>query len=376
LEKTRQLVSRIDKIQIIKTSSEVESLLLEADFVKKRKPFYNIKLIDDKAYLLIKITIKDEIPKVLISRKEDDKNSIYFGPFTSAASVKIVLRTIRKIFPYQSIRNHAKKKCLYNHLNLCPCPPTFTKHKEKMEYKKNVLKIVKFLKGNTKSVIKELEKERESLSKNYEFEKAGLTQKKIDSIKFVTSPSYSPFEYEENPNLEEDLRMRQLNSLSLELRKKGVLTASLERIECYDISNISGKFATGSMVVLQNGEISKSEYRRFKIKRSKGPNDFAMIEEVIQRRFKNRDWEMPNLLIVDGGKGQISSAVKVLETRNLKIPVIGLAKKEETIFTQDFQKIKLPKNSDALKLVMKIRDEAHRFAISYHKKLRAKAFIG
>lgn len=376
MEKTKLLVSKIEKIQIIKTSSEVESLLLEADFIKKYKPFYNIKLTDDKAYILIRITIKDEIPKVLTSRKEDDKNSVYFGPFPNSQSVKSVLKTLRRIFPYQGVQNHPKRKCLYYHLNLCPCPPTFTTGQEKLEYKKNILKIVKFLKGDTKSVIRELESEREKLSKKYEFEKASLLQNKIDSIRFVTSPLYKPFEYNANPNLEEDIRLKQLESLSRILVEKSVEINSLKRIECYDISNISGKFATGSMVVLENGGINKSEYRRFKIKRTKGPNDFAMMKEVLERRFNNKEWKSPNLIIIDGGKGQISSAVKTLAKMNLKIPIIGLAKREEIIITQDFQQIKLPKNSGALMLVIKIRNEAHRFAITYHKKLRAKALTG
>jgi excinuclease ABC subunit C len=129
------------------------------------------------------------------------------------------------------------------------------------------------------------------------------------------------------------------------------------------------------MVVFINGEKEGAEYRKFKIRRENLPNDFAMIAEVLQRRMKHKEWPMPNLIIVDGGKGQISSALEVLKETNNQIPIIGLAKKEETIITPDFKQISLPKDSEALKLIMRIRDEAHRFAITYHRKLRSKSFL-
>jgi len=151
---------------------------------------------------------------------------------------------------------------------------------------------------------------------------------------------------------------------------------SLRRIECFDISNTSGTNATGSMVVFENGEKAGNYYRKFKIKTLKTPNDFAMIEEVLIRRLKHKEWPYPNLLVVDGGKGQVSAANKAIKQFNiLEIPIIGLAKKEETIITSHLAEIKLPKDSSALKLVMRIRDEAHRFAITYHKKLRSKNLI-
>lgn len=369
-EKTRQLVSKIQKIKIVKTQSEIESFLLEADLIKKYRPFYNIRLADDKSYPLIRITVKEKYPAVLISRKEDDKDSVYFGRYPSASSVRSVLKTIRRVFPYQSVLNHPKKTCLYNHLGLCPCPPLLGSE-ELRQYKKGISRIVLFLKGNTKKVIKELEEERNKLSSLDSFEKAGEFQRKIDAIKFVTSETYKPFEYEINLNLEEDLRTREISSLKEILNKNGIETKSLKRIECYDISNISGKLATGSMVVFGNGAKNPSEYRRFKIKTT-GPNDFAMMYEVLKRRFGRTGWEIPGLIIVDGGKGQISSAVGALAEQEIDVPVVGLAKRLETIITSDFKQILLPRNSDGLKLVMKIRDEAHRFAITYHRKLRLK----
>lgn len=374
--KTGILISQIAKIKTIVTNSEIEAFLLENHYIKKYKPKYNIKLTDDKAYPLIRITIKDSYPKVLITRRVNDKKSIYFGPFPNAAgALRIVLKTIRRIFPYQSVPNHAKRTCLYYHLKLCPCPPVFDSAQYQKDYKKTIRHIIDFLNGNTKKIIKDLKKERNVLSKNEKFEKANLLQDKINAIKLITDPVYSQFDYKVNPNLDQDLADNPLSSLRYFLSQNGIYVKKMEKIECYDISNISGTNATGSLVVFTNGEKDTNWYRRFKIKINIGPNDVAMMEEVLFRRMKHKEWLMPDLIIVDGGKGQVSSALKVLNSMKLNIPLIGLAKKDETIITSDLKEIILLKNSDALKLVMRIRDEAHRFAITYHRKLRSKSLL-
>jgi len=370
-EKTNILVSQIDKIKTIRVESEIESLLLEANLIKKHRPKYNIKLTDGKAYPLIRITIKDEYPKVLVARKQDDPRSIYFGPFPNTGAMRLVLKTIRRIFPFQSVLNHPNKPCFYYHLGLCPCPNVL---KDK-RYKQTIKHIIKFLNGQTKSVIRDLEKERNDFIKTQQFENALLMQNKINAIKLVTSKFYTPSEYERNPNLREDIRNEELGLLIKNLNKEKVGVTKLNRIECFDISNTSGKNATGSMVVFINGEKESSLYRKFKIRGTYDdlPNDFAMMEEVIARRLKHAEWTFPDLIIVDGGRGQISSALKALAQENIQIPIVGLAKQEEIIITTNFKEIILPKDSKQLHLVMRIRDEAHRFAITYHKKLRTKS---
>ena len=171
-----------------------------------------------------------------------------------------------------------------------------------------------------------------------------------------------------------DIKNEELLALKKELENTESQVSSLGRIESFDISNISGKFATGSMAVFVDGEKEIPLYRKFKIRFTKEkPNDFAMISEVIERRLNHNEWPLPDLIIVDGGKGQVSSVAKVLKRKNLKIALIGIAKREETIISPDLSEIKLPKNSKALLLVMRIRDEAHRFAITYHRKLRSKS---
>lgn len=373
-EKTRALVSQVETISVIRVESELESLLLEANLIKKHLPRYNIRLTDGKAYPLIRITIKETYPSVLLTRNMDDKNSVYFGPYPSSKTVKQVLKIMRRIFPFQSTHHHDKRLCLYNHLGLCPCSPMFDSKEFRKTYRKTINYLISFLEGNTAKVIKELRKERDMESKNQEFEQAKNIQKKIEGIIYITSPIHRPFEYEINPNLRVDLREKELKDLKKELEKKGVTTNRLERIECFDISNTSGTNAVGSMVTFVNGEKASEFYRRFKIKFVKDvPNDFAMMHEILQRRIKHLDdWGKPDLIIVDGGKGQISSAMKALVESGITIPLVGLAKREETIITTDFLEISLHKDSEALHLVQRIRDEAHRFAITYHKKLRSK----
>ena len=377
--KTQILVSQIKRIKTIIVPSEIEALLLEINYIKKYKPKYNIRLTDGKNYPLIRVST-EKYPKILIARRSDDNppagGSIYFGPFPNAKEMRIVLKIIRKIFPYQSVPNHPKKMCLYYHLGLCPCPPVFDSVEFRKEYKKTIKHIVDFLNGNTKKIIKDLIKERDLLSHSESFEKAKEIQNKINAIEIITGPFYNnTFDPDINPNFMEDLIKKEILDLKEILNKNGVLIKNLERIECYDISNISGTNATGSMVVFTDGEKDSQWYRRFKIRLENKPNDFAMIAEVLKRRLSHPEWPMPNLIIVDGGKGQVSSGLKVLKETNNQIPLIGLAKREETIITSDFKQISLPKNSNALKLIMRIRDEAHRFAVTYHRKLRSKNFL-
>ena len=407
--KTRAMVSQIDTIRITIVESELEALLLEAFYIKKYKPKYNSRLTDNKSYLRIRITTKDEYPRVLLSRQEEDVRSIYFGPFPSASAVKLVLKTIRKIYPFQSVYNHPKRVCLFHHLGLCPCPPMFGSPELKKAYRKNIRTIIRILEGESRSVMKELEKERDILSKKERYEEALVIQKKINALSFITTPFHKPFEYVVNPNLRVDIRQKELDGVMDVLNANGFRLKKLERIECYDISNIQGTHATGSMVVLTHGEIDKSQYRKFKIKREWDrrnkkdlPNDFAMMKEVLTRRLRHEDWYFPDLIIVDGGKGQVSSGLQALSESGVDIPLVGLAKREETIvipnvlsperakrvegiisstssgannLDNNFIDISLPKNSPSLHLIQRIRDEAHRFAITYHRKLRGNSAL-
>jgi excinuclease ABC subunit C len=457
-EKTRALVSQIENIDITIVESEIEALLLEAYYIKKFNPKYNIRLTDNKQYILVRITnqyqisnvkyqmsneIKksDNYPKILLARRADDPASVYFGPFPSSREVKLVLKTIRKVFPFVSVRNHPKRVCLYHHLGLCPCPPVFDSPEMVKDYQKNIKQIIRIFEGSSKKIMKELEAERDKASAEEKFEEALVLQRRIQALGYITQPFHKPFEYDINPNLRSDLRQRELESLKQILKDNGCPVNSLERIECYDISHIQGTNTVASMVVFVDGEKESGQYRKFKLRKAwmekkvskvskvsevskgSGNNDFESMKEVLQRRIRHEEWSLPGLIIIDGGKGQVSSAMAVLAEMGLEIPLIGLAKREETIvipisknskfeirnskqiqdsnskeskrlkyshlehsvaIVSDFDirasnlsfiEVSLPHEAKALQLLQRIRDEAHRFAITYHRKLRSKAAI-
>ncbi len=398
--KTRLLVDQVQTIEVIIVESEVESLLLEAFYIKKFRPKYNIKLIDGKSYPLIRITVKDEYPVVMFARQMTDDTSLYFGPFPNAGAVKLVLKTVRKIFPFVSVLRHPPYRCLYYHLGLCPCPVINSSAENKKAYATSIKSIVKMLEGKTRDVIKDLEAERARASELEAYEEASSLQKKIDALRLITEPVHAPFEYDTNPNLRSDLRQEELDLLRTALVAHGLDIKEVSRIECYDISNIQGTNSTGSMVVLTHGEIDKSQYRKFKISLDGKPNDFAMMEEMLTRRLKHSEWPDPSLLLIDGGKGQVASVLTALKNTGRSFPVVGLAKREETLIiakdqpffnTQTqvhsashklyganedtFRELSLGRKSPALNLVKRIRDEAHRFAVTYHRKLRSKSSL-
>lgn len=391
-ERTSKLVDKIEKIKTVIVESELEALLLEAFYIKKYNPYYNIRLSDDKSYTRIRITIKDKYPSVLLARsnpkEQEDQRSVYYGPYTNSSAVKLVLRTIRKVFPFVSVINHPKRICLYNHLGLCPCPPIFDSPQYKSTYKKNINGIIKILEGKSRDILEDLIIKRDKYSRQEDFEEAKIIQSRINALNHIIQPRHLPFEYHTNPNLRSDIRKNEIEELVKVLKANQIKVAGLDRIECYDISNTQGTHATGSMVVMANGEKDTSQYRRFKIRKINTPNDFAMITQIIERRIKYlKNWGIPDLIIIDGGKGQVSSAASALRVNNIQIPVIGLAKRDEIIIIPHYQglsksnyklhnytftQLRLSRNSNALKLIMRIRDEAHRFAINYHKLLRSK----
>lgn len=359
-------MENIAGISHIVVQTELEALLLEANLIKKYQPKYNVELKDGKSYPLIKITLKEDYPRVILARREEADGSRYFGPYPDTKTLRFLLRRIRFLFPFCSCRNHPRS-CLYHHLNLCPLP----EHEmNKEEYQKTIKKIVLFLDGKKTLVVKNLQKDMERAARNLDFEKAAGIKKQLERIETFTKSPVSPENYEENPDLLKDRRQKELDALSEILH----LHAYLKRIECYDISNLSGKEATASLVVLTDGEIDKSQYRRFKIRTKNQPDDYAMLKEVFFRRFKHREWEMPDLMVVDGGRGQLNILLEVQQSLKLQIPSIGLAKKYEEIHTP-VSIIRLPADNPSLLILKKIRDESHRFAKKYHHLLRSKKFL-
>lgn len=366
--KTTMLVSKIKNINYLKVFSEFEALLLESELIKKHKPFFNVQAKDDKSPLYIKIT-GSEVPIVETARKQTKKRGDFIvGPFPSSKITKEVMRTIRRIFPYCQ---HKKmpKKCLFVHLGLCSYP--YSSKEANKKYRQDITKIKKFLSGKSKLVLNQLVTQMNTLAKNQRYEDANEIKNQIEKIQYILTTYHTPREFLETPTLVDDLTLTRLN----DIKEKLQLEKIPKRIECYDISNFQGKLATGSMVVFSNGYPEKSKYRRFKIKFSKKPNDYEMLKEILARRLKN-GWESPDLIIIDGGRGQLNAALSIMSKYKAYFPVVSLAKRLEEIYVPlKVLPVSLPKESPARQLVQALRDEAHRFAINYHRLLRSKDFI-
>ncbi len=362
--KTEKMVSEVAEIDYEVTGSVLEALFLEATLIKKHLPLYNIDLKDDKSWIYVCIT-KDDYPRVLLKRglelEREDKRAykIIFGPFLSASSVRAALDIVRKIFPYSTCVPGQKRACFNYHLGRCPgvCIGAITPR----EYKKIISHIILFFRGKKKELVKKLERDMKQYAKREQFEDAARTRNQLWNLQHIN-----------------DVAMLKRNDNEIASARGGAESDTINiygRIEGYDISNISGTSATGSMVVFERGESSKNEYRKFKIKTVRGPNDYAMMREVLRRRFGNA-WPLPDIILIDGGAGQVGIAQKVLDEHGLIIPVIGIAKgidrkKDDLIF--DAQNPELARIATEYKhILVAVRDEAHRFAVRYHRELRAR----
>jgi excinuclease ABC subunit C len=376
-------LNKVKKIGYIKTDSEIEALILEANLIKKYQPKYNVIWKDDKNYFFVGIT-KEDFPRIFIAHQTKKLiNSsthqliTYIGPFVDGKALKQTLKVLRKIFPYRSCYKIPNRPCLWYHLNRCPAPcllkSKFIKEiplnslKIKKISQQNAKNLIKILKEGKNSVLKDLKREMKILAKNQNFEEAAKIRDKIEALERVMENAKIfeiRTEFKEWPEIEEKL--------------KGILKTKkkISRIEAYDVSNIQGKMATGSMITFIDGKADKNFYRHFKIKIEEKPNDIAMLKEVLSRRFNHPEWPFPDLILIDGGKSQLNVAMKC-KVQNAKckmIKVMALAKRKNELFIEGKKNPILLKNlpREIFNLILQLRDEAHRFAISYHKKLRKK----
>ncbi|EKE24938.1 MAG: hypothetical protein ACD_5C00351G0004 [uncultured bacterium] len=390
-----RMISLIDDIAFQETDSVLEALILESNLIKKHQPKYNTLEKDDKSFSYFAIT-KEEFPRVLIFRRtdldlekkllikksvskklkvEEMKLSAIHGPYTSKMQMQIALKIIRRIFPFHSLKQKSEKGCLDFQLGVCPGP--YSGKISSDEYKKNIRGIKMILEGKKGSLIRMLNKEMESAAKKEEFEKAADKRNKIYALEHIRDVALMTREFEELQPVISDQSLAKdklITSYPLPVTKF--------RIEAYDISNISGDHAVGSMVVFENGKPNKSEYRKFKIKTVVGSNDVGMMREVLTRRFNN-DWSMPSLILLDGGQGHANMMSDLVFELGIDVLVVAVAK-GATRKNLNFQfpisnKIPMsqfPKEIQAIledkNLIKHIMDEAHRFAITYHRKIRSK----
>ncbi|MBD3362528.1 hypothetical protein GF362_02305 [Candidatus Dojkabacteria bacterium] len=404
--KIRKMVDKIADIDYYTVDSEVEALILETNLIKKYKPRYNKLMKDDKNYSWVMIDWYNDLPSINLVREKDDKKAEYYGPYPNRSPVFKVLRRLRKIFPYcgklPKNNKNKTKPCFDYHIGLCSgiCAGLVSKK----EHRQHINAIRKFFKGKRMKMINNMKKQMNKKSDKLNFEEAAELRDKINDLEYVTQRIKIGKEIDEIKlqTLKKDYPKEALKTLINKLDFSGLKYKRNFRIECYDISNISGTNAVGSMIVFQDGRPVKNQYRKFKIRNKATPDDFAMMQEVIKRRLKylSSNYKAkksdssfrtkPNLIIVDGGKAQLSSAYEVLKRKGLedKIYTIGLAKKFEEIYKikinnrkeEDkskivkikFKKIRFSKRSKELYLIQRIRDEAHRFAIGYHRKIRSK----
>ncbi|HZP26288.1 MAG TPA: excinuclease ABC subunit UvrC [Dehalococcoidia bacterium] len=507
--KTRNLVSQIDDLEWIVTSTAQEALILEATLVKRHQPYFNVRLKDDKHYPYLKIDLNEEWPRVEITRRVQNDGARYFGPYANSGSVRKTLDLVKKLFPWRSctkiITGKDPRPCLDYYIHRCigPCAALCTKE----EYDEVIRQVILFLEGRSEEILTDLQREMEQAAEDEQFERAARIRDQIRAIErtterqvmevreridmdvfglaregpdssvqvffvragnvigrdnfpldgtvdepdervmysfleqfyesstFIPKRILLPIDVPEqdliaqwlsgkrgskvellapqrgdkralvetaNANAREALQMARLRWLADTSKTQQALEGLQEelnlpelpkRIECYDISNIQGTSSVGSMVVCIDGKPRNTDYRRFQIKTVQGANDFASMQEVLKRRFRRaaealRNGEqpgggdesfgqMPDLVIVDGGKGQLSAAHDVMRDMGLgHVPLAGLAKRFEELYVVDMSEpIVLPRTSQALYLVQRIRDEAHRFAITYHRNLRGKSSV-
>ena len=495
-----RLVERVEQIEVVVTSTEVEAFHLEQNLIKRYRPTFNVRLRDDKSYPYIAVTVEDEYPRVMFTRERHRRGVVYFGPYASAKKVRETLDVLNRVFPYRPCEGpqpgrHSGIPCLDYHIDRClaPCVGYVTKE----AYREIVDGVIEFLSGETRPVLRELEEKMRAAAERQEFEEAARYRNRLTAVRHLAerqaadkraigtvdvigiaasgrtaavqifplrggrlvdrhtfyleneagedvpqllesfcleyyggAPSIPPLivvppdtgptdalagylsdlrgsRVEVRPSRRgEKRRLQELSQQNAELalesdaanreRKRLRRIEALEelreclnleslpiRIECFDISNIQGESPVGSMVVFQDAVPKKAHYRKFGIKGVEGQDDFAMMAEVVSRRFARAKEvtaerydegfaAIPNLVVVDGGKGQLSAALAAIQTYELpRVAVISLAKREEEVFVPGRPSpIVLPGGSAGLQLLQRIRDEAHRFALGFHRRRR------
>ena len=377
--KTAALVEEISMTDWIVVDTEMDALFLESEMIKRYMPKWNILLRDDKNVSFVRIDLKSEVPYVSMTRNPLGDDARYIGPFYAKTTIETALRILRKIFPYYD-KPYTGKKTLDTDLGLTP-GIEIGKMTPK-EYHKILNNLIRYLEGDREKLLKDLEKEMKSEAKLGNFERAAELRNELFGLKGLKKKIV--FSDKEFLDISSDQAL-------LSLQKLLNLENPPRRIEGYDISHQNGEDVVGSMVVFTNGASDRSEYRKFKLKKQQN-NDLESLKEVISRRLKHSNWTFPDLIILDGGELQVSAILPLLEP--LKIPVIGRDKSGDHVKSasvkiiipeeksdsfergQNFRKIELSKDSHISRLIARIDEEAHRFAITYHTLLKRKRQLG
>ena len=400
-----EMLNKVKTVDYIETETEVDAMLKEARLIKDIQPAYNSDLLDDKTFPYLEITTGDDFPGVYITRKPRAKGNRLFGPFASAKDLRAVFVELQKIFKFRSCkleieaRNEKRRffrPCILHSINQCvaPCGARI----EKAEYKTIIRDLIKFLQSKRATVLRQLKNEMEEASAGMDYEKAGMLRDRIRLIGKLDERG------EPDEDVQPEVFAAEPTEALVKLQKILDSPNPVRIIEGIDIANIGGKEAVGALVKFIDGRPFKAGYRRFKIKTVEGSDDYAMIAEVVRRRYKyamagEELW--PDLILIDGGLGQLHAAENALKqlltaenaenAEKLDIKLAGIAKREEELYLPaspqsggrglakggqgSTRPLKLPRHSPALKLLQYVRDEAHRFAQHYHHLLRSKKLL-
>lgn len=379
--RTAELVKVIADIDFIRTATEVDALLKEARLVKDIRPRFNSDLKDDKTFPYLQIRMREEYPRVEFTRKPRRKGVKLYGPFTSARSLRAAIQVLQRVFKFRTCSLDISSKderwrwyrpCLLHSIRQCTAPCNFRVSRE--DYRKQIRSLRLILEGKRSRLMREMKAEMETASAALQFEKAAKIRDDMASLQKLelrgdANRDIQPEVFHTDPK-------KGLHGL-----KKVLGLAEVPRsIEGMDIAHLSGTDTVASLVAFLHGLPFKQGYRRFKIKSVEGVDDFASMREVVSRRYSahNREeWGMPDLLLIDGGKGQLNAAVDAFRSLGIEPPtLISLAKQEEEIFRPgESESIKLSRSSAALRLLQFVRDEAHRSAQHYHHQLRKKRLM-
>lgn len=359
------MVRQITTIAHIPVRTESDALTLEDQLIKDYQPRYNILAKDDKSLLYIHIT-DETFPRVLAARHpEPNQPGMFYGPYPFARNLRQVLQLLLAAFPHRTCRILPKRACLEYYIGNCPAP--CIGKISQADYMITIDQIVRFFEGHPGDLAKQLQQQMQQAAQEQKFEYAARLRNQIQALRTLTAIKRTPQQY-----LREQLQNKAINpDLGLtQLQQALGLPQPPHRVEVYDISHHQGKFTVGSMIVFIDGIPDTSEYRRFRIRTVSFVDDFKSLNEVVTRRLK-RDWPLPDLAIMDGGKGQLQAVAALWELAH--VPVVALAKKrEEIFFPHQSIPLNLPEGSQGLFLVQRMRDEAHRFAIQYYRLLHKK----
>lgn len=376
------MLSQAESFDILQTATEVDALLAEARLIKDTQPKYNVKLKDDKSFTMLAVTTFDDFPKVWVVRETDDVKADLMGPFTGATDLRDAVRVLQKIFRFATCRIEMRegdparrrfRPCLLHSIHRCTAPCADRISRE--DYAADLASLRRFLAGDRAALRAELGERMKSAAKALEFERAAALRDQLKALEALEkhAPEFDYVEGDITPIEPTEC----LEDLARALEAPGVRT-----IEGIDIAHLQGGETVGSLVSFVDGAPFKSGYRRFRIRDVQGVDDFASIREVARRRFARGEGDeqvLPQVFLVDGGPGQLAAAAAGIAEAGGTAPLLlSLAKREETPYRWDgrsAREIPMGKSSPALRLLMYVRDEAHRFAQHYHHLLRRKSLL-